>query len=191
MKSSSKQILEYAEDSPIIAAVKDFEDLEKCKNTDCRIVFILFGNICNIIEIVDKIKAMGKCAIVHVDLISGLGSKEVAVDYIKNFTKADGIISTKPALIKRANELSLFTIQRFFLIDSMAYNNVKNQIDLYNPDVIEVLPGSLHKVIEILCKEIRTPLIAGGLIMDKEDVISALKAGAIAVSTSHQDIWFM
>ena len=44
---------------------------------------------------------MGKKAIVHVDLILGLSSKEISVDFIKKYTKADGIISMKPTLIKR------------------------------------------------------------------------------------------
>ncbi|MFU0828580.1 MAG: Glycerol-3-phosphate responsive antiterminator [Lachnoclostridium sp.] len=189
MNFSLEKLLQSTAECPIIAAVKNFEGLEKCKETDCRIVFILFGDICNISDIVNKVKEMGKYAIVHVDLIAGLGSKEVAIDYIKQSTRADGIISTKPALIKRAKELSLFTIQRSFLIDSLAYDNLKKQVQDYNPDVIEILPGSLYKVINILCKEIKTPLIAGGLIMDKADVIAALKAGAIAVSSTNQKVW--
>ena len=45
------------EDNPIIAAVKSMDDLEKCcKLEDIRVVFILFGDICSIGDIVDKIK---------------------------------------------------------------------------------------------------------------------------------------
>ena len=58
---------------------------------------------------------------VHIDLINGLSSKEITVDFIKKYTNADGIISTKPTLIKRARELSLYTILRLFVIDSIAY----------------------------------------------------------------------
>ena len=43
---------------------------------------------------VKKIKDAGKLAMVHIDLIAGLSGKEVAVDYIKQETLADGIIST-------------------------------------------------------------------------------------------------
>ena len=32
-------------------------------------------------------------------------------------------------------------------------------------------------------------MIAGGLITEKEDVIAALSAGAIAVSSTNQDVW--
>jgi len=191
MKLSLENLIQCTEEYPIIAALKSLDGLDKCKLSDSKIVFILFGDICNIGDIVNKVKEMGKYAIVHVDLIAGLGSKEVAVDYIKQYTNADGIISTKPILIKRAKELSLFAIQRSFLIDSLAYDNLIKQSTDYNPDVIEILPGCLFKVINRLCKEIKTPLIAGGLITDKSDVINALKAGAIAVSSTNDKIWFM
>lgn len=59
------------------------------------------------------------------------------------------------------------------------------------PDFIEVLPGLMPKVIQKICRTSRTPIIAGGLITDKEAVMGALNAGAIAVSTTHQDVWRM
>ena len=62
---------------------------------------------------------------VHVDLISGLSSKEIVVDFIRKNTEADGIISTKAALIKRGKELKMFTVLRYFLLDSMAYENIR------------------------------------------------------------------
>ena len=76
---------------------------------------------------------------VHIDLIAGLSSKEIAVDFIQKYTKADGIITTKPALIKRAKELGLYTILRLFVIDSMAYSNIEHQLRTAKPDLIEGL----------------------------------------------------
>mgnify|MGYP002728895778 CR=1 FL=1 len=97
---------EAVEDNPIIAAVKNMNDLEICCSLeDIRVVFILFGDVCSIKEIVDKVKAAGKVAMVHVDLISGLSSKDIVVEFIQKNTKADGIISTKPTLIKKGREL--------------------------------------------------------------------------------------
>ena len=118
----NQQFYDAMEESPVIAAVKDFEGLEKCcRIEEIRVVFILFGDVCNIDEIVRKVREKGKIAMVHIDLISGLGSKEIAVDFIKKHTEANGIISTKPLLVKRAKELGLYTILRFFIIDSMAF----------------------------------------------------------------------
>ena len=35
------------------------------------------------------------------------------------------------------------------------------------------------------------PIIAGGLISDKESVMAALSAGAIAVSSTNHEVWKM
>ncbi|WP_352427367.1 glycerol-3-phosphate responsive antiterminator, partial [Enterocloster asparagiformis] len=35
------------------------------------------------------------------------------------------------------------------------------------------------------------PIIAGGLIADKEDVMNALEAGALAISSTNQKVWLM
>ncbi|ABX40706.1 glycerol-3-phosphate responsive antiterminator, GlpP [Lachnoclostridium phytofermentans ISDg] len=179
------------EDCPVIAALKDNEGLEQCLSSESSTVFILYGDILTISDIVNRVKECGKLAMVHVDLISGLSSKEISVDFIKKHTKADGIISTKPMLIKRAKELSLYTVLRFFVIDSMAYENIEKQCMNVKPDCIEILPGIMPKVIKKICNTRDIPVIAGGLISDKEDIMQALDAGAVSISTTNPKVWFM
>lgn len=188
MKVSFREVLE---DTPIIAAVKNTEGLEKCLDSDIQIVFILFGDICNISSIVKKVKDAGKVAMVHLDLIAGLSSKEVALDFIKTYTKADGIITTKNTLIKYARQLGLYTVLRFFVVDSMALANIEKQMTGVKPDVIEILPGIMPKVIKKVNNISKVPVIAGGLIADREDVMSALSNGAVAISATDYDIWFL
>lgn len=191
MEKHQTKFKEAIENTPIIPAIKDAESLEQCLKSDTCVIFVLFGDICNIAEIVERIKAEGKLAMGHMDLIAGLGSKEVSVDYIKERTKADGIITTKPMLAKHARELGLATVLRFFIIDSMALSNLSKQTREARPDCIEVLPGVMPKIIRKITGENKTPLIAGGLISDKEDVCNALDAGAVAVSSTNAKIWFL
>ena len=113
-----RKIMEELEDCPVIAAVKDEKGLEECLNMDVGMVFVLYGTVCTIGEIVKRIKDQGKIAVVHIDLIQGLSGKDAAVEFLKTYTRADGIITTKPALIKCAKELGMFTVLRFFVIDS-------------------------------------------------------------------------
>lgn len=182
---------EAIEESPVITAVKDIDGLHKCFEADSKIVFILFGDICNIGEIIDTVKDHGRIAIVHIDLINGLSQKEIAVDYLRKNTRADGIISTKVSMIKRAKELKLYSVFRLFVIDSMAFENIKRQVETVEPDYVEILPGVMPKVIKKISKQSLIPVIAGGLIADKEDVMSALSAGAVSISTTNQEVWFM
>ncbi|MGN8630563.1 glycerol-3-phosphate responsive antiterminator [Blautia sp. HCP3S3_G3] len=187
--SGTSAILEMIEDNPIITAVKDDSGLEACLKAESGVVFILFGDICNIHEIVKRIKENGKIAIVHMDLLGGIGSKDVAVDFIRNQTEADGIISTKTTLLKRAKELGMFTVLRSFILDSMSLNGIRRQYEQVKPNMVEILPGIMPKITKRVVEEIPVPVICGGLISDKEDIISALSAGAAAISSTNQTIW--
>ena len=184
-----REFLLTLEQNPVVAAVKSPEGLEHCLNSDCSIVFILHGSILTIGEVVDKVKQAGKVAMVHLDLLEGLSTQSVAVDFILQNTRADGILSTKPALIQRAKAKGLITIQRFFLLDSIALKNIPHQLSQNGADLVEVLPGGMPKAIAQLAAAVQKPIIAGGLISDKEDVMNALNAGAVGVSASNESIW--
>ena len=187
-----REFYEIVEENPVIAAVKDEEGVETCcAMEEMKVIFVLYGDICSIPGIVKRIKEAGKTALVHIDLITGLSAKEAAVDYIKNSTAADGILSTKPLMIQRAKELSMYAVLRYFVIDSMAIKSIEN-LDRQRgkkPDFIEVMPGVMPKVIRKICRSSRIPVIAGGLIADKEDVMGALEAGAVAVSSTNPGVW--
>ena len=90
------------EDCPVIAAVKDETGLKECLYSESQIIFLLFGDICSVGRYVEIAKSAGKMVFVHMDLINGLGNKEVAVDFIREHTGVDGIISTKPQLVTMA-----------------------------------------------------------------------------------------
>ena len=184
------QIIEIVEDTPVIMAVKDWEGIRQCIMQESKVVFILFGDICNIDEIVKAVKDAGKIAMVHMDLVNGLGNKEISVDFIRKATDADGIISTKPAVIKRGKELGMFTVLRFFVLDSLALENVMKQ-DGTNADMIEILPGIMPKVTKRVAQAVSVPVICGGLVSDREDIIGALDAGAVAVSTTNPKAWIL
>ena len=88
-------------------------------------------------------------------------------------------------------EVSLKKLKYKFDNYSMAYENIRQQQHAVKPDYIEVLPGVMPKVIGKVCKMSKTPIIAGGLISDKESVMAALSAGAIAVSSTNHEVWKM
>lgn len=189
----NQEFYDAVEANPVIAAVKSDAGLQAAvEMEEIQVIFVLYGDVCTIPQILERIKAAGKKAMVHIDLIAGLSAKEISVEFIARQTRADGIITTKPALVRRAKELGIFAVLRFFVIDSLALKNIENlemQCGTSRPDFIEVLPGVMPKVLGRIAKVSRIPMIAGGLITEKEDVIAALSAGAIAVSSTNQDVW--
>ncbi len=189
MSLTKQSFLESTEKCPVIPEIKNDEWLEALKESDSDIAYVLYGDICSIADIVERVRGSGKRAIIHVDLIVGLSAKEISVDFIKKYTEAEGIISMKPAMIKRANELGMFTIQRFYMMDGFTYANIEKHVKNCNPDVVEFLPAGLYKVMKYLAETIKKPIVASGLTQDKEDIIGALKAGAIAVATTNRSLW--
>lgn len=178
-------------DSPIIAAVKVEKDIKEVMNYNCNVIFLLSGNISTLKKTVDKLQKDGKIVFIHIDLMDGISNDKYGLEYIVNKVKPDGIISTKGNLIEEAKKMNLFTIQRLFILDSLSYNRAVKSVRRYKPDAIEILPGIMHKITKKLKNELNTPIIAGGLINDKEDVIESLKAGAIAVSATNHEVWKM
>ena len=171
MKGRQAAFEEAIQEAPVIAAVKNDMGLAHALRSECAAVFILYGTILDIGQIVKRIKAAGKLAFVHADLIEGLSNRgEIAVDFLAEATKADGIISTRPNLIH-----------------SISFENVVRQSS--HADVIDILPGAMPDVIRRLSQRVTQPLIASGLLTDKRDVCGALAAGAVAVSTTSEELW--
>lgn len=189
MAFTIEQFEEYCAETPVIAALKSEDLIEKMRPIESKIIYILCGDICNIADIVASIKAMGKIAIVHIDLVTGLAPNAACVDFLMKHTQADGIISTKSFLIKRARELGFFSVQRFWVMDALTYYNVVKYVKTTDPDLVEFMPAGLSKAIRFLKQEVSKPIMASGLVLDKEDIIGALSAGAIAVSTANESLW--
>lgn len=185
------QLLELLAAGPVIAAVKSPEGLAQALDSDVSVLFLLYGDILTIRDTVARVREAGKRVFVHLDLIEGLSNREISADFIARSTAADGVISTRPALTRRARELGLVAIQRIFLLDSMALKNVERHFSQESADLVEVLPGLMPKIIRQLCRTTGRPIIAGGLITDKEDVTGALGAGAVAVSSTNPAVWSM
>lgn len=180
---------EKIQSNPIIAAVNDLSKLEAAIQSPNEIIFLLRGNILNLKEIVKRVKDNGMDIYIHLDLMDGFSKDAIALKYIHEHIRPDGIITTKSNLIKLAKDMNIFAIQRLFILDSLSLDTGIKTIRMTKPDAIEILPGVMPKIVKRIIAETSIPVIAGGLIIDKEDVIEIIKAGAIGVSSSNEGVW--
>ncbi len=186
-----EEIKQRIMDTPVIAAVKDEKGLEEALKSECGVIFLLFGTIVDIGKLTQRVKVAGKVAIVHMDLVEGLSNREIAVDGLVRLSSPDGIISTRAGQIRRGRQIGLVTIQRAFILDSMSIETLQAQISAGQQDFVVFLPGIMPRVITEIVQETQTPVIAGGLIKYKEEVIAAIQAGAVAVSSTCRAVWEM
>ncbi|HHV96767.1 MAG TPA: glycerol-3-phosphate responsive antiterminator [Clostridiaceae bacterium] len=185
----ANEIIDNIEGNPVIAAIRNEEDIDIAIKSEVSSVFLLKADIFNVGNYVNKIKSSGKYVFVHFEFLEGLGRDNKAIDYIAEVIKPDGIITTRSNHVKYAEERGLFTIQRFFLVDSQSYETAIKSLQNVKPDMVEIMPAVMPNVIRRFKKEITIPVIAGGLIDSKEDIIDILKAGALGVSTGKKDLW--
>ncbi|NLV36881.1 MAG: glycerol-3-phosphate responsive antiterminator [Clostridiaceae bacterium] len=184
-----RDIIESIRENPVIPAVRREEDIQEAVLSEALTIFILNGDIFNISKMVDSIKESGKNVFIHIDFLEGLGRDDRAIDYIAEKVKPTGIISTRSSSIKYAKKIGVFTIQRFFLIDSHSYETTVKTIHTIGPDIVEIMPAVMPAVISRICQEISVPVIAGGMIQTKEEIIEILKSGSIAASTGKKSLW--
>ena len=173
----------------IIAAVRSEEDLVKASSSDAKIIFDLSPNILTLEENLKIAHKENKKYFIHIDLADGIGKDKSGIEYVKRHG-IDGIISTRTSIIKSARELGVFTVQRFFIVDSHSIETTVESIKASKPQMIEIMPGSVHKVISRLKDVLDIPIIAGGLIETEEEALFAIKSGATAVSTGQVKLWY-
>lgn len=185
---SNEELLECMERSPIIAAVRQ-EQWTAAIQSPVEVIFHLRAGIMTVGECIKQAHDAGKKMLVHIDLAEGIGKDRYAVEYLMQ-CGVDGIISTRAGLIRQARELGVPAVQRFFALDSQGLDSISDMIEGYPPDLIEIMPGTMNKVIERFSGG-AIPVIAGGLIETKAEVTGALGAGATAVSTGRRELWYL
>jgi len=176
-------------ESQLIASIKEEKDIKKAIDSRANIAFLLTGNLMNIPEMILELKSNGMYVFIHLDFIEGLSNTKSALQFIAKAWKPTGIITTKSNVVKLAREEGLMTIQRIFLIDRAAVQKGIENIRSCKPDAVEVLPGLMPKIIDDLSRKIKLPLIVGGLISEEAEILAALKAGALAVSSGNPAMW--
>ncbi len=173
----------------VIAAVRTEKEVLEALESPVDTVFFLAPGVFTLGSVVERAHARGKRLFIHMDLAEGIGKDKMGLKLAKNL-HIDGIISTRSAMIKMAKEVGLYTVQRFFIMDSHSIDTTLETIKATRPDMMEIMPGVLPKVITRLRGETEIPLIAGGLIDSRAEIETAIEHGAMAVSIGKKEFWW-
>lgn len=174
----------------ILPAIKQVKELEKLLPTSFEYIVLLGGRIGHLKPMVELAHQHGKKVLLHADLIDGLKNDEYAAEFLCQQIRPAGLISTRTTVILKTKQNGLLSIQRIFLIDSGAVDKSIGLTEKTKPDYIEVLPGIVPHLIAEVQERTGIPVIAGGLIRSEKEVEEALEAGAEAITTSRQELWF-
>ncbi len=172
----------------IIAAARSQEELVCAAKSKAEIIFMLAPNIETLEKQAEIVHGAGKKLFIHIDLAEGIGKDEYGIRFAKK-QGVDGIISTRSAAIKMAKKEGLFAVQRFFILDSQSVSTTEETAKSSKADMIEIMPGTVCKVVEKLKKTLNVPIVAGGLIETVDEIESVISAGAFAISTGRKEFW--
>lgn len=172
----------------VIAAVRNEHDFESALKSDVKIIFHLVPNIMTLDYCIKSAHNCRKKLFIHLDLAEGIAKDKYGIKYVKS-AGVDGIISTRANVIKFAKEEELFSVQRFFILDTRSVEAIEDSVKASKADMIELMPGVVPKITKKLKEKIQVPIIVGGLVDSKEEVEQAVRSGAYAVSTGNQKLW--
>lgn len=172
----------------IIAAVRKEDEFIEALKSNVDLIFDLNPDLLTLKRKTDAVHESGKKICIHLDLATGIGKDRSGILYAKK-CGVDGIISTRVNIIKTAREVGVFTVQRFFIVDSHSVDTTIDAVKASKADMIEVMPGVATKSINKLSNVLSVPIIAGGLIENINEVMDAINSGATAVSTGKAELW--
>lgn len=171
----------------IICAVRSRHEFEKALTSKPENLFLLSGTVLELAHLSSMAREHKKRLFLHLDMIDGLGKDSAAVEFVARLGFF-GVISTRGNIIKQAKSLGLCTVQRFFIVDGQSVKTALDTLKQTKPSYAELMPGLVYKAIEEFSSD-KTPIIAGGLINNKDEVEAALRSGAVAVSASENSLW--
>ncbi|MBY4603205.1 MULTISPECIES: glycerol uptake operon antiterminator GlpP [Bacillus] len=174
---------------PILPAIRNMKQFDEFLNSSFSYGVILDIHLGQLKGVIREAQKHGKNMMVHVDLIQGIKHDEYGAEFICQDIKPAGIISTRSNVIAKAKQKKIYAIQRLFLLDTSAMEKSMEFVGKHKPDFIEVLPGIVPSLIREIKEKTGIPIFAGGFIRTEEDVEQALKAGAVAVTTSNTKLW--
>ncbi len=184
-----KNLMRCIGDHPVIAAIRKEEDAVLALRSPVRMVFLLHADIFNLSALTTQFRDAGKAVFVHVDMLEGVGRDATAVRWLAEMIRPTGILTTRNQHAKAAREHGLFVIQRFFMIDHQSFDMAVRTVHSIRPDMAELMPALMPSVIARFKEKVEVPVIAGGLLSTKEEMLDAINAGAMGVSTGNPLLW--
>lgn len=174
--------------APCCAAITAEENLGAALVSNAPVVFILRGNGLALAPIVRRIHDAGKLVAVHVDLVGGLRADKSSVGWLGH-AGVDAVISSHGQLMPAIRHDGMTAILRLLLVRRSQLDTAVGAIGRSAPHIVEILPGVILPSVVGMLPPFEVPVLAGGFVRTQADVVAAMSAGALGVTTSSQALW--
>ncbi|GIN93760.1 glycerol uptake operon antiterminator regulatory protein [Siminovitchia terrae] len=191
MEFTKNGFYQRLEQHKLIAVLNDPSQIEKLIKYKQNIsaATLMTGNILSVKKYIDLLHKEGIPVILHIEKIEGLKADHYGVDFIIEYVKPFGILTTKKSIMKQAKSKGAFVIQMVFLFDTVNYQNVLDSLDNITVDMLEIMPCRATDLISEIVTLSPVPVVTGGLLTDLRYVKEVLSTGVASLATSNVDIW--
>ncbi|MER7015531.1 glycerol-3-phosphate responsive antiterminator [Saccharopolyspora sp. NPDC000359] len=182
------QLAAAFQDIPVCASVVGtarIKDFASASSQVCVLASIPVGDLANAVRVLVH---LGKTVFVNIDACPGLAQDRGAIDFLTGIG-AQGVVSTRAALIDRARALDMLTMQKVFVTDRSNLNRSLEGVGRSSPDLVEVMPAPIIPWMPDEARRVLSPFVAAGFVMDAAGVAHSLALGAVAAATSDPALW--
>ena len=173
-----------------IPSVRRLGDLETALCSDKEIILLTEADIVNLKPIVKKVHDAGKKAWINLELLGGFGRDTAGIKLLKNFYHVDGVMSTDSTKLGIAKKMGIFTVQRFLLVDSRAFDTAIKILKTTKVDAAEVLPGVVAQDVLMDLRNVSPiPILAGGFIRTIEEIEEIKRLGFNGLTISKKEFF--
>jgi glycerol uptake operon antiterminator len=174
--------------NPVIASVFGAHSIPGFVTSECKICILAHLELHELDGALKVLDRAGKFTFVNMDACAGLGQDKGALEYLKKIGTR-GVVSTRTAMIQRANSMGMVTMQKVFVTDRSNLPRSTAAIEQSKPHLVQLMPWPV--VSHLSAGELKglSPLVAAGFVATAADVAKALKEGAKGISTSAAELW--
>lgn len=172
---------------PVAYSMDDFNYI--IKNSDMPCVNLKFGEINNLPKLAEIIHKNNKYLVLHMDSVRGIKMSKEGIKFLKNIG-TDVLVTNKPSQIEMIKEVGVIAIQNMFLVDSDAFRSGIKYIQKYKPDAVNIMPISIPaRYVKQIKEETNIKVLAGGLLVEKEELFEAIDKGISSVFASRREFF--
>lgn len=173
---------------PVIATLYGADQVDAFLASAAELTIVANIDLKKLAPLVARLVDAGKGVIVNIDSCEGLSQDKGAVDYVAAIG-ATGLVSTRVATIQRANRAGLATLQKVFVTDRSNWPRSIKALEQSDPTFVQLMPAPMLAHLPAGERDLLPPVVASGFVCNAEDVKTAMRLGAVGVSTSDRGLW--
>ncbi|PRA51879.1 glycerol-3-phosphate responsive antiterminator [Brucella pituitosa] len=174
--------------APVMATLYGVDNLQAFLDSNAEVGIVANIALRHVAEVLNALKKSNKLIVLNIDSCEGLSQDKGAIEFLAEIG-ISVLLSTRVPTIQKAAQCGLLTMQKVFVTDRSTWPRSLKAISQSAPNLVQIMPSPMLGYLSAEDKRRLPPIVASGFICNEVDVATAMKQGAIAVSSSNKSLW--